>query len=267
MNKLQTNTLSKKLYQFDDYFDYLRKLYESKKFPKVILLTGKRGLGKMTLIFHFINYLFSKDTYDLKNKLLDTDSKIYLDITNGISENFIYLKNENKSKVGIDEIRNLKNILLKSSLNNKKRFIILDNVEEFNINSSNALLKIIEEPTENNYFILIDSQQAQLLQTIASRCFNINFYLDKAKRASIIENLIKSYNIEKLIEYKNSDITPGDFFHYNNLCIENDINPKFDYISKINKLLNLYKKSKNKTFINISIFFTEQFFYKLLQEE
>ena len=36
-----------------------------------------------------------------------------------------------------------------------KRFVILDDVEMFNLNSMNALLKMIEEPGPDNYFILI----------------------------------------------------------------------------------------------------------------
>ena len=35
---------------------------------------------------------------------------------------------------------------------NKPRFIIFDDVELFNNNSLNALLKIIEEPSKNNFF-------------------------------------------------------------------------------------------------------------------
>ena len=35
------------------------------------------------------------------------------------------------------------------------RFIVLDDIELFNVNSLNALLKIIEEPSKKNYFILL----------------------------------------------------------------------------------------------------------------
>ena len=52
------------------------------------------------------------------------------------------------SNAKVDEIRNLKANLLKTPINNLERFIILDDVENFNINSLNALLKIIEEPSK-----------------------------------------------------------------------------------------------------------------------
>ena len=37
---------------------------------------------------------------------------------------------------------------------NKDRFIVLDDIELFNQNSLNALLKIIEEPSNSNFFLL-----------------------------------------------------------------------------------------------------------------
>ena len=61
--------------------------------------------------------------------------------------------------IKVDDIRNLKSKILQSSIIDKDRFIILDDVELFNINSLNALLKIIEEPNKKNYFILINNKQ------------------------------------------------------------------------------------------------------------
>ena len=43
----------------------------------------------------------------------------------------------------------------KSAFNNKERIILIDNAENLNLNSSNALLKITEEPNDNVFFILI----------------------------------------------------------------------------------------------------------------
>ena len=43
----------------------------------------------------------------------------------------------------------------KSSFNHSSRFVIIDNLEFLNTNSVNALLKIIEEPNTNLFFILI----------------------------------------------------------------------------------------------------------------
>ena len=51
---------STKLISLEKYFDEMVKLYKSNTFPKVLLLNGKKGIGKFTLVFHFLNYVFSK---------------------------------------------------------------------------------------------------------------------------------------------------------------------------------------------------------------
>ena len=40
----------------------------------------------------------------------------------------------------------------KSSFNNEQGYVLIDNVEYLNANSSNALLKIIEEPNDKSFF-------------------------------------------------------------------------------------------------------------------
>ena len=48
-----------KLIGMDNYFDELIKLYNSKRMPKVLLISGQKGLGKFTLVNHLVNYIFS----------------------------------------------------------------------------------------------------------------------------------------------------------------------------------------------------------------
>ena len=44
------------------------------------------------------------------------------------------------------------NFTNKSSFNNDFKIVLIDNIEHLNINSINALLKVIEEPNSNLYF-------------------------------------------------------------------------------------------------------------------
>ena len=58
-----------KLYGMSHFFCELSNLYNKKKLPTKILLSGKKGLGKSTLAYHFINYILSEyedHKYDLK---------------------------------------------------------------------------------------------------------------------------------------------------------------------------------------------------------
>ena len=54
----------------------------------------------------------------------------------------------------------------KSSFNSLAKFILIDNVEKLNKNSVNALLKLIEEPNDNVFFILIHNSNRKILETL-----------------------------------------------------------------------------------------------------
>ena len=76
-----------------------------------------------------------------------------------------------KKNIDINQIRELIRSLNKSSFNEKPRFILIDNIELLNLNSINALLKTLEEPSHNIYFILINNNK-KILSTLLSRCIN-----------------------------------------------------------------------------------------------
>lgn len=250
-----------KLFGLNFYFDKLVEIYNLNKFPKVTLLSGKKGLGKSTLIFHFINYIFDKKNYNVVNHEIKTDTSFNQQLNNSLLPNVIIMKND--SSIKIEDIRLLKKSLLTSTLNNQPRFIILDNIETYNTNSLNALLKIIEEPSYNNFFILINNKEKPLLKTIQSRSLETKIYLQNSERINVINSLINQHKIQSVIDYKNNDLTPGSFLLYNSLCLDNDIDYKTNYITKIHIFLKLYKKTKNILYIKSSIFFTEHYFYEL----
>ena len=51
-------------------FNFFKNLYIEKKLPKVLMLSGKKGNGKSTLLNHLMYFIFDNDNYDEKiNKL------------------------------------------------------------------------------------------------------------------------------------------------------------------------------------------------------
>jgi DNA polymerase III subunit delta' len=69
-------------------------------------------------------------------------------------------------------------VLKKLSLKNisKTRIVVFNDAEKLNPQSSNALLKALEEPPENTHFILITQSLSQLLPTIRSRVQSFRFF-------------------------------------------------------------------------------------------
>ena len=246
----------------DEKFNFLIKLYNLKKFPKVLMLTGKKGIGKYTLVNHFLTHVFDKDNYDSKNKIINNLTDFYKQYSNNIFPNIIYLSGNSFNTIKVDDIRKLKSTILKSTMSNRERFVVLDDIELFNLNSLNALLKIIEEPAINNYFILINNKTKPLIETISSRTLEIRVTLTNTKRVEIIDALINKYNLQPCIDYNTSNLTPGDFIFFNNICQVNDISIDGDFIKNLKILLDLYKKDKNVSLINMILFLTNNYFYK-----
>ena len=56
--KIKSSMTSKKLYGLKKYFQNLINIFETSKLPKVLMFSGEKGQGKMTLTHHFVSYCF-----------------------------------------------------------------------------------------------------------------------------------------------------------------------------------------------------------------
>jgi len=257
-----------RIYGMENFFNELVELYKQKKIPNKILLSGKKGSGKSTLAYHLINYILSENEeykYNLKNFSINKDNKSYKLLQNNSHPNFylIDLLTEKKS-IDVGQVREMINYTNKSTFNNMAKFILIDNVEDLNKNSVNALLKIIEEPNENVFFILINNSEKNLLPTLKSRC--LTFKISLTFNNSInISNLILEKNV---LEFVNYDLlsyynSPGEIISLFNFAEEKSINLKDYTISSFIKLIienNYYKKNKPIKVLLINLI--ELFFLK-----
>jgi len=251
-----------KLFGLNDELNFLSSLYEQNKLPRVILFSGIKGLGKSTLINHFLFSIFD-EKYDKNNMSIGTSSKFYNQFKENIFSNIIYVSGSDFLSIKIDDIRNLKIKIFQSSIMKKDRFIIFDDVELFNINSLNALLKIIEEPNKNNYFFLINNKSKTLLDTIKSRSLEIKIFLNEKKRVDIIESLIESFKLDLALDPKKSRLSPGNFVKFNQIFLENDLKIEGNFMDSLTKVLNLHKKSKDILFVNLAFFLVDHYLIKL----
>ena len=87
---------------------------------------------------------------------------------------YLYLFiNSDNTKILINEIRQLIDFSNLSSAVSNAKVIILQNCENMNLESQNAILKTLEEPPENTFIIMTSSKRKSLNQTIYSRCNKI----------------------------------------------------------------------------------------------
>ncbi len=253
------------LFEHKEIFNQLYKLSKNDTLPNKILLSGEKGIGKSTLAYHLINLVLSeneKHPYDFENNKINPDNKSYKLILNKSNPNFYLIDVlEEKKNIDINQIRELIINLNKSSFNNKKRFVLIDNIELLNLNSINALLKILEEPNENINFILINNNK-RVLPTLKSRCLNFKIFLTKDQSIRIINQLLND-DINTIINNKLFDYyaTPGKLFKLIKLSEEYDLDlAKFDLNTTLTTIIKdkIYKKDKSITEIIYS--FIELYF-------
>ena len=173
--------------------------------PNKILLSGEKGIGKSTLAYHLINLVLSKNEehpYDFENNKINPDNKSYKLILNKSNPNFYLIDVlEEKKNIDINQIRELIINLNKSSFNNKKRFVLIDNIELLNLNSINALLKILEEPPNHVKFILATTEIQKIPPTVLSRVQRYD--LKRVNNIDMIEHLEKILKKEINIKKEN----------------------------------------------------------------
>ena len=256
------------LFGMDVFFNQIINLYNNNKMPNKILLTGKKGTGKSTLAYHIINYILSLNEeykYDIDKFNINKNNKSYKLIQNNSHPNFYLIDLlDEKKMIDVNQIREMITYSNKSDFNNMPRYILIDNIENLNKNSINALLKIIEEPNDGIFFILINNIAKKILPTLKSRCliFNINFTF---KQSISISNRLLNKNV---FEYMNIDLinyymSPGETINLINLASEKKINLlEYDLKNLLILIIENGYYKKNKLIKNLLINFIELFFLK-----
>jgi len=203
------------------------------------------------------------DSYDIENKEISENNKSYLDLVNNTNFNFKHLKvDDYKKSISIEETREIINFFNQSSINNKPKIFFLEGAESLNINSSNSILKILEELPDNNYFFLTYLENKFLLETIKSRCFNHRIFLSSKETSLIKEKLILQYETNKIII---KDFTPGTNIKINMLFNELDISKK-NFSEKILAMQNFYIEEKYSKILDLIHIYIENYFANNLEK-
>lgn len=87
----------------------------------------------------------------------------------------IFVIQNDKQTIGVDEIRELKSELSKTPIEGKQRLFIIDRAQKLTQSAENALLNILEEPMSEVVMVMIAPNSKQLLPTILSRLQMVQF--------------------------------------------------------------------------------------------
>ena len=257
------------LYGYESYFKFFNKLYEQDNLPNSILISGQKGLGKSTFTYHFINFLLSKgekNEYNTRDYVIDPNNSTYKSIQSGTHANLFILDAIDDENIKIDQIRKLLLFLNKSTYYKSVKIVLLDNAEYLNINSSNALLKAIEEPSKDTYFFIINNDSQKIMNTIKSRCIDFVINFNFLKKKNIFNKIAQTYSLN----FTESDLdiflyfdTHGNLLKYLSTLKNSDFKISKDYLSCISYFMDLYNEKTDPKLLSFITLFIQNFYNQL----
>ena len=178
----------KEIVNQDHIAKFLLASFRTKRFAGCFLFIGQEGTGRLKMAKEFAKLINCHDPKDdscgecYPCRKIEEEKHVDVHIFRPIN-----------NVIAISQVRELeKYMYLKPYESDKKLFVICD-AQHLSIESSNALLKTLEEPARDSVIILIANDAARLLPTITSRCQKIIF--NSVDEATIKDILVHKYKI------------------------------------------------------------------------
>lgn len=156
---------------------------------------------------------------------------------------------EDENGIKVDSIREIAKISSNATYEGGNRIFIIKDLEKLKKESANALLKIIEEPEEGNFFILL-SKNLNILPTIKSRCTLVKIKNRSPEDFGISLREYKFFlgNGKDIEEYKKYSLDIEEGYSYENLS-----EPIQNYIKLKKEVLEENREELSKSLIENKI--------------
>ena len=160
--------MNEKINNHLDEFNFLKNCFKTKS-PHSWIFYGPEGVGKYQFTIDFIQ-----------------------EINKGVNlHQCLFEINNTEISASINEVRDLINkTTLTNSHNAKlKTFILIHSLDLLNINATNALLKMIEEPPGNTIIIILACNLKVIPKTIISRCLKLKLNANNSEHFNNLKRL------------------------------------------------------------------------------
>ena len=111
--------------------------------------------------------------------------------------------------IGVDQTSEIFQKMALKSFEGGYKIMIIWCADKMNTETSNKLLKLLEEPLDNTLFILITEHPKNILQTISSRCQITKF--NAIAPQTILSNLVNQYNLDQNTATKLAHQSQGNY--------------------------------------------------------
>lgn len=188
--------------------------YRAGRLPHAWLLTGPRGIGKATLAFRFARFLFAQggDGQGLfaappTSLAVDPAHPAFRRVASGGHADLLLIeraydpkRRRRRSEIVVDDVRQIADFLHLTPAEGGWRVVIVDGADEMNRNAANALLKVLEEPSERSLLLITAASPGRLLPTIRSRCRHLMLApLAESEVAGLIRTYLPSATADEAV--------------------------------------------------------------------
>ena len=150
---------------------FLTQMLKKKNIPHAMLFTGVDGIGKRTTAMALGMALNCSNPVGVS---ACGECPSCQKVISGAHPDMITIRPEG-AFIKIDQVRALSRQLRFAPLEGNWRVVIINDAQAMNLEASNAILKVLEEPPKNTFIILTANQTTDLLPTIVSRCQQVAF--------------------------------------------------------------------------------------------
>lgn len=157
-----------------------RLLADADRLAHALLLHGSRGIGKAAVAAAIAKGLLCETPRSQRPRCLACDrcgSCRWFDAGNHPDFRRVGLLISPQGKqawdVSIDQIRDLEDFVGMTAFRDGARVVLIDPAETLNVPAANALLKMLEEPGERTFFLLVTCRPDSLPATVRSRCRSV----------------------------------------------------------------------------------------------
>lgn len=235
----------KSILGLDHLKSHLRNSILNNRVPHAQLFTGATGSGTLPmaiafareLMIHYSSDARSSSISSMMNQLTHPDLHFVYPINTTstspkkpVSEDFIkdwrsfildnsyqslydwYMKigiEKKQGSINVEEAAHVVKALSLKSFEGGPKVMIVWCADKMNTAAANKLLKLIEEPPTNTYFILITDSPEDILQTIRSRCQRLEF--PPLGETDIVNGLLADFDISENDAIKIAQQSDGSF--------------------------------------------------------
>ena len=167
----------------------------AKALPRALLLAGRPGLGKRATALFLAQSLLCETLRDGLNACgICASCRLYqvgnhpdlrtLEVgqeedapASGTTDEEAGPSKKASLQISVEKVRTLTEFVTITAHRGGAKVICIMPAEAMHPSAANAVLKILEEPPGDTYFLLVSHQPDRLLPTIRSRCFHLAFAL------------------------------------------------------------------------------------------